>query len=67
MTREDVPTALRMIASEGPTLPVLIVLRKMSSGYDVSLPPAAFGLIAFVVTVILILLWRPFWRRASQA
>ena len=67
MTREDVPTALRMIAGEGPTLPVLIVLRKMSSGYDVNLPPATFGLIAFLITVILVLLWRPVWRRARQA
>jgi hypothetical protein len=67
MTREDVPTALRMLASEGPTLPVLIVLRKMSSGYDVNLPPATFGLIAFLITVILVLVWRPVWRRARQA
>jgi hypothetical protein len=67
MTREDVPTALRMIASEGPTLPILIVLRKMSNGYDVNLPPATFGLIALVITAILVVLWRPVWRRASQA
>jgi hypothetical protein len=67
MTREDVPTAMRLIMSEGPTLPVLIVMRKMSSGYDVNLPPATFGLIAFVITGILVLLWRPVWRRARQA
>jgi hypothetical protein len=65
MTREDIPTALRLIAAEGPTLPVLIVLRKMSSGYDVSLPPFTFGLIALVLTALLIVLWRPFWRRPS--
>lgn len=64
MTREDIPTALRMIASEGPTLPVLIVLRKMSSGYDVSLPPATFGLITLVLTALLFVLWRPVWRQA---
>jgi hypothetical protein len=67
MTREDIPTALRMIVDEGPTLPVLIVLRKMASGYDVSLPPTTFGVIAFLSTVILVLLWRPVWRRARQA
>ena len=67
MTREDVPTALRLILSEGPTLPVLIVLRKMSSGYDVTLPPATFGLIALAITAVLVLLWRPVWRRARQA
>ena len=67
MTREDIPTALRMIAGEGPTLPVLIVMRKMSSGYDINLPPATFGLIAFLITVVLVLLWRPVWRRARQA
>lgn len=33
MTREDVPTALSMVAREGPMLPVTIVLEKMSSGY----------------------------------
>ena len=67
MTREDVPTALRLILSEGPTLPVLIVLRKMSSGYDVNLPPATFGLIALMITAILFVLWRPVWRRARRA
>jgi hypothetical protein len=66
MTREDIPTALRLILNEGPTLPVLIVLRKLSSGYDVSLPPATFGLIAFVITGILVLIWRPVWRRARR-
>jgi hypothetical protein len=65
MTREDIPTALRLIAAEGPTLPVLIVLRKMSSGYDVSLPPFTFGLIALGLTALLIVLWRPFWRRTT--
>jgi len=65
MTREDIPTALRLIAAEGPTLPVLIVLQKMSSGYDVSLPPFTFGLIALVLTALLIVLWRPFWRRTN--
>lgn len=67
MTREDIPTALRMIASEGPTLPLLIVLRKMSSGYDVNLPPTTFGLIAFVMTAILFVLWRPVWRHGRHA
>jgi hypothetical protein len=65
MMREDIPTAFQLIAAEGPTLPVLTVLRKMSSGYEVSLPPFAFGLIALVVTAVLIVLWRPFWRRTS--
>jgi hypothetical protein len=62
MTREDIPTAFRLIAAEGPTLPMLTVLRKMSSGYDVSLPPGAFGLIILVLTALLVLLWRPLWR-----
>jgi hypothetical protein len=67
MTREDIPTALRMTMNDGPTLPVLLVLRKMSSGYDVTLPPWTFGVIAMVITAILILLWRPVWRRARPA
>ena len=67
MTREDIPSALRLIASEGPTLPVLIVLRKMSSGYDVTLPPWTFGVIALVITALLLVLWRPVWRRSRQA
>lgn len=66
MTREDVPTALRLVATEGPTLPVLIVLRKMSSGYDVSLPPATFGMIALFLTAILLVLWRPVWQRTGR-
>jgi hypothetical protein len=64
MTREDIPTALRMVAAEGPTLPVLIVLRKMSSGYDISLPPATFGLVTLVLTAVLFVLWRPVWQQA---
>ena len=62
MMREDIPTSLRLFAAEGPTLPVLTVLRKMASGYDVSLPPGTFGLITLALTALLAVLWRPLWR-----
>jgi hypothetical protein len=59
MTREDVPTALRLVFSQGPDLPVLIVLRKMASGYErLQLPGATFWIIAAVVATVLWLLWR---------
>jgi hypothetical protein len=59
MTREDVPTALRLVFSQGPDLPVLIVLRKMASGYErLQLPGATVWIIAAVVATVLWLLWR---------
>lgn len=67
MTREDVPTAMHLIASEGPTLPLLIVLRKISSGYDLPVPPAAFWVILLMIGLIVFLLWRPQIRRLRNA
>jgi hypothetical protein len=45
MTRESVPDALRLVTTEGPTLPVFIVLDKMASGY----PALQFGVIGKVI------------------
>ena len=59
MTREDVPTAFRLVLADGPTLPVLIVLRKMASGYELPLPAATFWLVAAAIGVALFLIWRP--------
>jgi hypothetical protein len=59
MTREAVPTALRLLVTEGPTLPVLTVLRKMSSGYDVTLPGWSFWIVALVLALVLYIVWRP--------
>jgi hypothetical protein len=64
MTREDVPLALRMVLAEGPTLPVLLVLRRMASGYDVPVPAGAFWIIAAIVSGVLVLLWRPVFRKS---
>jgi hypothetical protein len=59
MTREDVPTAIRLVVADGPTLPVLIVLRKMASGYSVSLPAVTVWIVFAAVAVALFMLWRP--------
>lgn len=67
MTREDVPTALRFVVSEGPTLPILLTLQRMASGYANLQPPrASFWLAAGAVGVILAVLWRPVWRTARR-
>ena len=65
MTREDVPTALQLVLSDGPTLPILLVLDRVSSGYaNFQLPRGAFWFIALAFGVTLALIWRPALRRA---
>jgi hypothetical protein len=64
MTREDIPTALRLIADDGPTLPILIVLEKIESGYGVRLPSFTFWLVAAMITGIVAVIWR--FRRAPS-
>jgi len=59
MTREVVPAAVRLVLTDGPTLPVLIVLRKMASGYNLPVTGAAFWLVTVVVSATLFLIWRP--------
>ena len=66
MYREDVPTSLRLVAEDGPTLPVLVVLEKMASGYEFGLPPGAFWIVAAVLALVLILIWRPYLRQAAR-
>jgi len=60
ITREDVATALRLVATEGPALPLLIVLRKTAAAYLPSLA-ARGGLVPLlslaVYGVLAILLW----------
>jgi hypothetical protein len=59
MTREDVTTALAMVARDGPTLPVLIVLRKMESGYGaVHMPSYAIWILYAFVAAVLWIVWR---------
>jgi hypothetical protein len=65
MMREDVPTSLRLLFTEGPTLPVLIVLRKMASGYALRLPAATFWLVAAAVGTALFIIWRPVRQRTT--
>lgn len=65
MTREDVPTALQHVLSDGPTLPILLVLERVASGYaSLQLPGGSFWLIALTIATILALLWRPALRRS---
>jgi hypothetical protein len=59
MTREDIVTAFRIVGTGGPTLPVLIVLKKMESGYgSLALPGFAIWLIYALVAGVLWLVWR---------
>src|SRR5688572_14938418 len=59
MTREDIPTALMMLFRDGPTLPILIVLRKMQSGYSsLVLPWFTIWALYAVLGLFLWLLWR---------
>ena len=58
MTREDIPMALRMVVEDGPTLPILIVLEKMQSGYGIGLPWFTFWLIALAIGALLAAVWK---------
>jgi hypothetical protein len=66
MTREAVPIALRMVFTDGPTLPILLVLQRTASGYDVSVPAVAFWLVAIVIGVAMVLIWRPWLRTHAR-
>jgi hypothetical protein len=68
MTRESVPDALRLVFSEGPTLPIFLALDRMASGY----PALQFGaigplLVLGVSAALLALLWRPTLRALPVA
>jgi hypothetical protein len=65
MTREDVPTAFRLLVVEGPTLPVITVLRKMASGYSVPVPAATVWIVFAALAAALFMIWRPLTRRAE--
>jgi hypothetical protein len=65
MTREDIPTALRLLAQEGPNLPILIVLRRVESGYTLQLPSFTFWLVAAAIMAAITVVWR--FRRDSAA
>jgi hypothetical protein len=68
MMREDTVTSLRLLFTQGPDLPVLIVLRKMASGYEgLQLPAGTFWLVAALVALVLWLVWRGAPREASSA
>lgn len=61
MVREDVPTSLRSVLTDGPTLPIFIVLEKVASGYPALqvgrlLPPVLVIAAALVLGLV--------WRRA---
>ncbi len=59
MTREDVTTALAMVVRDGPTVPVLIVLRKMESGYGaLHMPSYAIWILYAFVAAVLWIVWR---------
>jgi hypothetical protein len=64
MTREDIPTAIAIVFREGLTLPVLLVLRKMASGYEgLQLPAFTGWLVYALLALVLWLLWKS--RRVS--
>jgi hypothetical protein len=67
MMREDVVTSLRLLFTQGPDLPVLLVLRRMASGYQgLQFPTWTFWLIAGVVALSAWALWRPTLRQAGD-
>ncbi|MEP7343702.1 MAG: hypothetical protein ABI877_00485 [Gemmatimonadaceae bacterium] len=67
MTREDIPTALGMVLRGGPTLPVLVVVEKMASGYALHFPWWTIWAVYAVTGVVLWLLWRGRSRRLETA
>lgn len=69
MLREDVITSVRLALTDGPTLPMLIVLRKTASAYAPWLGGSAqpLGLLAVAALVVVVILgWRFLWRGTSQ-
>ena len=66
MFREDVPTSIRLLVAEGPTLPVLLVLKRMASGYNLGLPAGAFWVVTGVVALVLTAVWLPYWRSTRE-
>jgi hypothetical protein len=59
MTREDIVTAFSIVLSHGPTLPLLIVLRKMQSGYSTfALPWFTIWVVYAALAFALWLVWR---------
>lgn len=70
MLREDVLTSVRLTLTEGPTLPMLIVLRKTASAYAPWLGGSAqpLGLLAVAALVAVVLIgWRLLWRGAPRS
>jgi hypothetical protein len=65
MTREDVGTALRLMFTEGPSLPLLTVLRKTAGAYAPSLANGGALLAVAVYGVLGILLWAV-WRAPAS-
>jgi hypothetical protein len=59
MTREDIPSALSMVFREGPTLPILIVIEKMQSGYSsLRLPWFTIWALYTITGLLLWMIWR---------
>lgn len=69
-TREDVPTALRLLATEGPTLPIFVVLRKTAGAYApwlaAGLQPWGALAVAAIALALVAIWWTP-WRAAQRA
>lgn len=69
MYREDVVTSVRLLFTEGPTLPLLIVLRKTASAYAPWLPDGAqpLGLlVVLLVSTAPLVVWRWGWRGSER-
>ena len=66
MFREDVPTSIRLLFAEGPTLPLLLVLKRMASGYNLGLPAGAFWVVTGGVGLALTAVWLPYWRSTRE-
>jgi hypothetical protein len=65
MTREDVATALGIVASKGPVLPLSEVLEKVASGYPQLAPPVFLPLLVY--GVLAAILWRIWHGSAALA
>jgi hypothetical protein len=68
MMREDVPTALGLLATQGPTLPMLIVLRKTAASYAPFLghglqPYGTLSVLA--VGALVVVIWKAFGAEAG--
>jgi len=69
MMREDVLSSIRLLLTDGPTLPLLIVLRKTAAAYAPWLGSASQPIGVLSVSLLLVavaVLWRTLWDATSS-